>query len=334
MISNSPKQKVSLIGGSGFIGTTLAKQLAELGIEFEIIDLRSSPVFPEKTKFGDVRDLASLKDTITGDVVVNLAAVHRDDVKDPSAYYDTNVFGSKNVANACSALNIRKIVFTSSVAVYGFVKKTTGEDGEINPFNDYGRSKYQAEGMFEEWRAQSSENALFIVRPTVVFGEGNRGNVHNLLYQIAKGRFFMVGSGRNHKSMAYVENISRFLLQCICSKRTYGVYNYVDGPDLNMNELTHQIKSKLGKKPSRFKIPYFIGICLGITADFLSKLSGRKFPISLIRVRKFCATTSFSSNKFELDDFQQIVSLREAIDRTVEYEFLSNDKSRPVFFTE
>lgn len=75
-------KKITVIGGSGFVGTNLCRQLSLKQQDFEIIDLNMSIQFPEKCKIGDVRDIDSLRATITGDVVVNLAAVHRDDVRD------------------------------------------------------------------------------------------------------------------------------------------------------------------------------------------------------------------------------------------------------------
>ena len=71
-----------------------------------------------------------------------------------------------------------KIIFTSSVAIYGFAPANTGEDGKPDYFNDYGRTKYLAEQVYKKWQAEDPENrTLVIVRPTVIFGEGNRGNV-------------------------------------------------------------------------------------------------------------------------------------------------------------
>ena len=90
-------QKISIIGGSGFIGTHLCQLLTNNEVLFEIIDLRPSDRFPDKCKIGDVRDAESLRDLITGQIVVNLAAVHSDDVTDLSQYHKTNVIGAENV---------------------------------------------------------------------------------------------------------------------------------------------------------------------------------------------------------------------------------------------
>lgn len=326
--------KITVIGGSGFVGTNLCRQLALKQQDFEIIDLKMSNQFPEKCKIADVRDIDTLRKTITGSIVVNLAAVHRDDVRDKTEYQRTNVDGAENVALVCEEKGIDKIVFTSTVAVYGFAEPGTDENGAINPFNEYGRTKFEAEEKLRLWHAQG-DNSLIIVRPTVIFGEGNRGNVYNLLNQIASGRFLMVGKGDNKKSMAYIGNIVAFLETCVATKQKYGVYNYVDTPDLTMNELVSQVREKLkGKTGVGPRLPYWFGLILGFTADVIAKLSGKKLPVSLIRVKKFTASTEFRSAKCDLDNFTPPYELADGVDRTLISEFFSSDQNGEIFYTE
>ena len=98
-------KKITIIGGSGFVGTNLSRKLALKQQDFEIIDIRESNQFPEKCKIADVRDIQSLRRAITGDVVINLAAVHRDDVRDKSEYKKTNVDGAEK---HCSSLSRKR----------------------------------------------------------------------------------------------------------------------------------------------------------------------------------------------------------------------------------
>lgn len=327
-------KKISIIGGSGFVGTNLCRQLSLKQQDFEIIDLKMSNQFPEKCKIADVRDVETLRQTITGDVVVNLAAVHRDDVRDISQYLLTNVNGAENVALVCDEKGIDKIVFTSSVAVYGFAEPGTDENGTINPFNEYGLTKFEAEEKLRKWQALNN-NKLIIVRPTVIFGEGNRGNVFNLFNQIASGKFLMVGKGENKKSMAYIGNVVAFLEKCIETDQRYGLYNYVDTPDLTMNELISQVREKLtGKTGVGLRLPYWLGIILGYVADGIVKITGKNLPVSSIRVKKFVSSTEFKSGKSSLDNFRAPYLLNEGIKRTLESEFISPDPKREVFFTE
>ena len=273
--------KISVIGGSGFVGTNLCRKLSLKQKDFEIIDLNISQEFPERSKIGDVRDIKSLRQAIQGDIVVNLAAVHRDDIKDISEYQRTNVYGAENIAKVCNEKNISKIIFTSSVAVYGFAKPGTGEDGSINYFNEYGRTKFEAEEKLRAWQ-KNLGNSLIIIRPTVIFGEGNRGNVFNLLNQIALGKFFMVGKGENKKSMAYIGNVVAFLEACISTQKKYALFNYVDSPDLTMNELVRYVRSELkGKGSVGFRAPFWLGLTVGYFADIVAKISGKAFPLVL-----------------------------------------------------
>ena len=290
--------------------------------------------FPEKCKIADVRDSETLRNAITGDVVVNLAAVHRDDVRDKSEYYSTNVNGAENIALVCKEKGINKIVFTSTVAVYGFAEPGTDEYGTINPFNEYGRTKFEAEEKLREWQSQG-DHSLIIVRPTVIFGEGNRGNVFNLLNQIASGKFLMIGKGENKKSMAYIGNMVAFLETCIVAEQKYGLYNYIDTPDMTMNELVSQVRNKLkGKRGVGLRLPYWLGLMLGYTADLIVKLTGKNLPVSSIRVKKFASSTEFKSTKMSLENFQAPFLLSQGVERTLQSEFINPDPNREVFFTE
>lgn len=313
---------LTIIGGSGFIGTRLSTQLQKDNIPFKIVDIEKSAAFPDHWEFGDVTKPESLIEPLTGsDVIINLAAKHKDNVHPISLYYDVNVDGAKHVCDVAAQLGIKHIVFTSSVAVYGFVEKETGEDGAYEPFNDYGKSKLAAEHVYDAWQAEDSERTLVTIRPTVVFGENNRGNVYNLFRQIASGRFLMIGGGKNQKSMAYVENIAAFLKFATTFNSGRHVFNYVDKPDFNMEDLTDIICKAMDKHKSNIHIPYSVGLLGGYCFDVLAKVTGKEFPISSIRIKKFCARTQFKSDFIADTGFVAPVSLEQGIANTVRHEF-------------
>ena len=296
--------------------------------------MKPSRQFPEKSKIGDVRNIDSLRKTITGNIVINLAAVHRDDVQNKDDYKQTNVNGAKNVISVCNENKIDKIIFTSTVAVYGLVGFSASEEDKVNPFNEYGRTKFEAEEQLRSWQSRE-DNSLIIIRPTVIFGEGNRGNVYNLLNQIALGKFLMVGAGENKKSMAYIGNIVAFLEACILSEQKYALYNYVDTPDLTMNHLVHLVRKRLKAKDGvGLRVPFWLGLLLGYLADGASKLTSKNLPVSSLRVKKFAASSQFQSAKASLEGFVPPFRLEEGLDRTLRSEFLSPDPDREIFLTE
>ena len=151
---------ITIIGGSCFLWTRLAKRLLDTGHDVRIADKRRSAAYPDLWTRCDIRNapdgtdeypesitdaagapgkdaearnampMYSLLKALRGsDAVVNLAAEHRDDVTPKSLYDEVNVLGSRNVCAACTALKIRRIIFTSSVVVYGFAPPTGGGYG-------------------------------------------------------------------------------------------------------------------------------------------------------------------------------------------------------------
>lgn len=329
---------ITLIGGSGFVGTRLMQLLesAETGCNLKNIDLQHSHFFDKHTVIGDVRNLSQLiEETKNSDLVVLLAAQHRDDVFPRSLYYETNVDGMRNTLKAMEANGVKSLVFFSSVAVYGLNKNNPDENHPKDPFNDYGKSKWQAEEVLQEWYKQHKDWNINIIRPTVIFGERNRGNVYNLLKQIASGRFMMVGSGNNKKSMAYVGNIVAFVKYMIDNcKNGYNVFNYIDKPDFTMNQLVTHVEKVLEKRIPSVHFPYWIGMLGGYCFDILAFLSRKKLAISSVRVKKFCATTEFCSDKMLSTGFTPPYSLGEGLRRTLEFEFLRKDKDDVIFISE
>lgn len=326
-----------IIGGSGFIGSQLVKRIHSKGeSSFLIIDKNISKFSPENCLKLDIRtpiQLSDCKDKPTA--IINLAAEHRDDVTPKSLYYETNVIGAENTCMLAREKKIDKIIFTSSVAVYGFAPLGTNESGSISPFNDYGRTKWEAEKIYKDWQSEDPENrTLVIVRPTVIFGERNRGNVFNLLKQIASGKFVMVGNGLNRKSMAYVENVAAFLEYSLSFKPGVHIYNYIDKPDFTMNQLVNHVNNLLGYSSNmKIRLPYWLGLAIGKVFDAVAFLSMKKFAISSIRVKKFCANSVYGS-AIDKTGFIAPVPLMEAIEKTVRYEFIEDHQLEQVFYTE
>jgi GlcNAc-P-P-Und epimerase len=328
--------EILVIGGSGFIGSRLCSRLTRTNFIFRIFDKNVSLAYPNFSLIGDVRDSVALNNAL-GDstIIINLAAEHRDNVYPRSLYDQVNVDGAKNICNLARDKKISKIIFTSSVAVYGFAPLGTNEAGKIKPFNDYGRTKWEAEQVYKAWQAEDPKNrALVIIRPTVVFGERNRGNVFNLFKQIASGKFIMVGNGKNRKSMAYVENVAAFIEYAINFKPGTYIYNYIDKPDFTMNMLVAKVSRIIGRSEKiKFRLPYLFGLMIGKIFDLIAFVTQKKLAISSIRVKKFCVNSVYES-AISLTGFVPPVELEEAIELTVRYEFLENHAKEPVFFSE
>jgi GlcNAc-P-P-Und epimerase len=324
---------ITIIGGSGFVGSRLIELLKKQNCIN--LDKNNSQIFDSITTIGDIRNPNDIVLSPKTETIVLLAAEHRDDVNPISLYYDVNVNGTMNVLKKMDELGIKKLVFTSSVAVYGLNKSNPDENHKIDPFNHYGKSKWEAEKIIKDWYCRDSKNkSVTIIRPTVIFGERNRGNVFNLLKQINSGKFLMIGKGNNKKSMAYVGNVVAFIKDRIeNSSSELQTFNYSDKPDLNMNELSSLIENKMILSIPKIKIPYWIGMIGGFCFDFLVKITGKKMSISSVRVKKFCATTQFDASKAHLV-FKTPYTLEEGLNKTLEFEFIKPKKDDVIYYSE
>lgn len=321
---------ITVIGGSGFVGSRLIKELDKSKVEN--IDKNQSPFYQSITKIGDIRNIDQIEINPKTNCIVLLAAEHRDDVSPKSLYYDVNVQGTLNVLKKMDELNIKNLVFTSSVAIYGLNKKNPDENHNEDPFNHYGKSKWKAEKIIDEWyKKNPNSKSVTIIRPTVIFGERNRGNVYNLLKQINSGKFLMIGKGKNKKSMAYVGNVVEFIkLKIFKTENGFNVYNYSDKPDYSMIDLVNLIQKN---KNFKLKVPYFFGILIGYFFDFLSFILRKKLLVSSVRIKKFCSTTQFDSKKAH-KIFTPTLTLDEGLSKTIEYEFGKASNDDVVFFSE
>jgi nucleoside-diphosphate-sugar epimerase len=321
---------IKIIGGSGFVGSRLGKEIEN----FEVFDIK----LPYDKGYVDITKRETLSSTINAaDIIVLLAAEHKDDVSPISKYYETNVIGTQNVLDEMDRVGCKHLIFTSSVAVYGLNKDNPNESHTVDPFNHYGKSKWEAEMVIKAWYDKDpTSKSVTVIRPTVIFGEKNRGNVYNLLRQIASGKFLMIGKGQNEKSMAYVGNVVAFIKHRLeLAEEGYHVFNYVDMPDLTMMSLLNVIENSLKKKIPSIHIPILLGYFFGFGFDFFAFVSRKKQTISSVRVKKFVATTKFDATKVHSSGFKAPYALEEGLDITLNYEFVDERSEHDeVFYTE
>lgn len=146
------------------------------------------------------------------------------------------------------------------------------------------KSYLQVPLQFTALHQSDSANSLVIIRPTVIFGEQNRGNVYNLLRQIASGKFPMVGKGTNRKSMNYVENVAAFIEYELTHDTEGGkhLYNYCDEPAYDMTPLVLDVYKCLGKNTTKlFHFTYWLAYCVCKYFDLLAFILHKKFAITV-----------------------------------------------------
>ncbi len=305
--------KILITGISGFIGTHLTKIL--LSSKHEIIGLdkkklpTSNDMNNKKIAFfqGDIIDKKILLEAMSTDknqtkidLIIHLAAEHQDFGITKDIFLKVNRDGTKNILECAKEKNIKRIIYYSSVAVYGYKNEATTESSSTDTTESYGISKLEAEKEIKKWYDNDSNNSAIIIRPTVVYGPNMNkyANIYRLIDSINKKKFMFVGKCENIKSIAYVENIvaaTEFLMNKI--DKGYHIFNYSNSTHYTAKNIALIISKSLKKPIPKFILPYNLTFQLGKVFDVFSKVTKINLPITADRVEKFNKITYHKADK-------------------------------------
>ena len=306
-----------LTGGSGFIGTHFSQKLKEniqLNIDIE------EPDFHNNYLNIDILDRKALMDIQINNnndyCLIHLAAVHFDFQK---GYFETNVDGTKNILEFVKKNKIKRFVFFSSVAVYGNSENGKDENSDKIPINNYGKSKWEAEKLIRSWHNDNEDCKVIIVRPAVVYGEFNFGNVFNLIMQIKSKFYAVIGDGDNIKSIAYAKNLVDSVLFSLENyDSNYFEYNYCDYPQQSTLKLSNIISNNLNFN-SPYKIPLFFTKIISFPIDLLESIFNVDLKFNSMRIKKFTDSTYFISDRIRDLGFKPKYSFENSIERTLNW---------------
>ena len=263
------KKNVIITGVSGFVGSNLQDYLKPL---FEVIPL-------------SVRYRPNQQLEIKADAIVHLAGKAHDLKKGskPTDYYEANFELTKQLFDTFLLSKASVFVFISTVkSVADTVEGILKEDAVANPQTHYGISKQQAEQYILSQKLPN-EKRVYILRPCMIHGAGNKGNL-NLLYQlVSKGLPWPLGDFENQRSFLSIENLCFVIKELLQNTAVPpGVYQVADDEALSTNELIQLLGISLGKKTKiwKFSAPFIrffasIGdkIHLPLNSERLQKLT-------------------------------------------------------------
>lgn len=230
--------KIFLTGSNGFIGSYLINYLKN---DYDFFCYRKGE-----------------RIVITQDIVIHLAGKAHDlkNVTDPSDYYMNNTDFTKNVFDEFLISNARIFIFTSSVkAVTDNYCGVLTEETTCNPSTHYGKSKLLAEQYILSKEIPKNK-FVFILRPTMIHGPGNKGNF-NLLFQfVKKGMPWPLGIFQNKRSFCSIDNFCYVIKELATNPNLIsGIYNVSDDHSVSTNEVIELMSQSLKKKIHILKLP-------------------------------------------------------------------------------
>jgi nucleoside-diphosphate-sugar epimerase len=289
------KTTAIIFGGAGYIGRNMVSEFLKSNVfdEYIICDIRELDDFKHEKKVIfkkiDVRnpialDLASVN--VNTSWIYNFAAIHREPGHEFQEYFDTNIPGANNVTEFASKTGIKNIYFTSSIAPYGKSMEKKTEDSELYPCTGYGISKALAEKIHAIWLRGDSSRRLIIVRPSVVFGPKDPGNVYRMIKAIKKGTFVLPDGGKVIKAYGYVFGLIDSMLFTMKRQDKLIVYNYAENPLVPLREMTEIVKREFSYNKPILKVPVKILAIIAVVLKTLLKIVGKSTNIHPVRVRK------------------------------------------------
>ncbi len=309
-----------IFGGSGFIGTHLIKAIKTKTTKCIIYCLDIVMPGEEGVVPGIVESIDCVNyircdvrkpidfniETTIDDVVFNFAAVHRTPGHKDIEYFETNIKGAENVTAWCEKHNIKRVVFTSSIAPYGACEELKTECTLPTPNTPYGISKLVAEKIHEKYQVKSNCD-LLIVRPGIVYGKGEHGNMTRL-YSGIKKRYFFYTRHDTIKACIYVKELVDFILWSLDNHNT-GIYNCTFSPAYRIDEICNAMMNVTNLH--RF-IPTIPAGLLMIIAKIVAPLGGKKLGIHPARVKKLMISTNIDGSKLKQCGYKFKYTLEES----------------------
>jgi dihydroflavonol-4-reductase len=320
--------KAFVTGATGFLGSHVARALADQGADLRLLVRRSSNLrniegIKAEAATGDLRDPSSLEKAISGcDTVFHVAADYRLWVRDPNEMYQSNVGGTRSLLEAARKNGVRRVIYTSSVATIGFRNdaQPADEDSPVSladMIGHYKRSKFMAEQLALE--AGRSGMQVVTVNPTTPIGEQDvkPTPTGRIVVDFLKRKFpAYVETGLN---LVDVRECARGHVAALEKGRT-GERYILGGQDLTLKQILDKLGEITGLPSPRIRLPYLFAFAAGVVDEAITGLLLRREPRATVDTVRMGKKKMFASSaKAERELGWKIVPVDDALRRAVEW---------------
>lgn len=307
------RDPVMVTGSAGFIGRSLVEYLRASGRTVIGLDRVADP------NLGNAaiqRDLTTLAD---GDLmspprpatVIHLAAVCKEPGYPWRDYFANNAEATRRLCRAADNADIRNIVFTSTMMTFAAGDWRRAEADFCDPDTAYGASKLQAEEILRAWQGAGPGRRLRIVRPGVVFGPEDEGNMPRLINALRRRRFAYIGRRDTVKGCIYIKDLVRLLACLIDDDGPHDTYHAVYPDATTIEDIVDAINKTWGWRRKPPTIPYRPALAAAAPFALIDPL-GTQFGIHPRRIQKLRLDTDINADRLTDIDFRHRYSLTEA----------------------
>ena len=290
---------IIITGATGFVGKNLSKFLKEKGHHISPLSLRKAWELDQNAE-----------------AIIHLAGKAHDtkNISIEKEYFEINTELTKKLFKEFLNTTVQDFIYFSSVkATADTVEGFLDENHKSNPQTPYGKSKLEAEEFLLSQKLPENKR-LFIIRPCMIHGPGNKGNL-NLLYKfVQKGIPYPLAAFENKRSFLSIDNLNFLILEMLSNKNVgSGIYNFADDEVLSTNELVKLIANTSGKKEKLWKISSKLISATAKMGDVM------KLPLNSERLKKLTENYWVSNQKIKnaLGIDQLPVSASEGLEKTI-----------------
>ncbi|MEO5330760.1 MAG: NAD-dependent epimerase/dehydratase family protein [Magnetococcus sp. YQC-5] len=294
---------VFVTGANGFIGQALCTNLKQRGLTVRAL-LRNNSSGPwHETLIGDLASKSIPYDCMSGvNTLFHLAGkVHAltETVEDVSGYQSINVEGTKLLLEAAERAKVQRFVYFSSVKAIGEGGTIIlDENSRLPPETPYGRSKLEAENLV----LNSSIPHVTLLRPAMVYGPGNPGNLGRMISAIHKGFFPPFPKIDNHRSMVHVQDVVQAALLAAENAQAHRqVYILTDGQTYSTRQIYQWICQALDKPIPAWSVPLPVLQGLARIGDAIGAVRGKRFLFDSDALAKLTGSAAYSSAKIQTE---------------------------------
>ena len=322
-----------IFGGTGFIGSFFSKYLLDNKIvdkvylfDHETIDSKASEyrkrLIRNKNNLiyveGDVRNkINNFSPDEDVYIIGNFAAVHREPGHVDSEYFETNIPGAENICDFAEKVDCKNLIFTSSISPYESNESVKDEFSIPVPNSAYGGSKLAAEKIHLIWQAKdSNKRTLTIVRPGVVFGPGEGGNVSRLIKAVLNRYFLYMGNKNTRKAGVYVKELCNAMYWVfsnqINDKEGVALFNMSMNPGPSIQDYVNSVCHVANIKRIIPSVPYAFLYYFSYIINFFSKPFKINHPFSPVRIKKLVRSNNIRPTFLIERDYVYLYDLNSA----------------------